>query len=510
MDARVNVRDPLCYACMSPLPAMDAACPRCGERNADTHNLPHQLPCGTVLAGRYLVGRALGQGGFGVTYLGMDLSLGIRVAVKEFFPAGFVVRESGGCTVRPLTGDSGDGGKNSASAMLAKGRAQFLSEARVLAQFDGEPGVVGVKDFFEENGTSYFVMEFLDGQSLKQVLNARGKRPAEEAITLLQPVMRALGRVHEAGLLHRDVSPDNIMLRGDGTPVLIDFGAARTMSARKTHSLSVVVKPGYAAPEQYLRRGEQGPWTDVYALAATLYKLTTGKTPPPSLDLQSGSEKLTPPTDLGADLSPAEESAVLAGMQPDLHKRPQSVAEFRKALRATGMEAALGFDKRTLLYACLAAATTPAPALTAAPSPAPTPTATLTPEPTPTTVPTADSGTPVGTVRGPQATLHTLPDTESPGEPIEDATMVYLWADSTTRFYHVTTLDGQRTGYILKIFVVADATPAPVTFPADAAFYECAPTVQMTYAELVGCTDDTAADPEALLGEGYPPPIPTT
>ena len=313
-----------CYQCMTPLAAPSAPCPRCGCIGPVT-NLPHQIPCGTVLAGKYLIGRALGQGGFGITYIAYDFSLRMRVAVKEFFPAGCVTREiTSRTTVQPLTGNGAE--------TFSKGRTRFLEEARALAQFTGEPGIVNVLDFIEENGTNYFVMEYIEGKSLKQVLRERGKLPASEAIALLQPVMRSLSRVHSTGLLHRDISPDNIMLRGDGTAVLIDFGAARTMSAHKTHSLSVVVKPGYAAPEQYLSRGDQGPWTDVYSLCATLYKLTTGKTPPPSLDIQGGVAQFPPPNTLGADFTAAEERAVLRGMSLDPSKRQQSVEALQAEL----------------------------------------------------------------------------------------------------------------------------------------------------------------------------------
>ena len=254
----------------------------------------------------------------------------MRIAVKEYYPKGYANRAN----TLSATVECAAAGEN--HAVFEKGRERFLRETRSLAKFSGEPGIVDVRDFFEENNTAYIVMEYLEGETLAAYLKRKGNLTAQEAIELLLPVMRSLQKVHTLGVIHRDISPDNIMLAG-GRVKLLDFGAARSVSGMENRSLSVMLKPGYAPEEQYRSKGEQGPWTDVYALCATLYKCITGATPDDAAQ-RVFSDDLKAPSALGAAVTPAQERALLKGMAVYRRDRWQSVDELLAALQNTQAE----------------------------------------------------------------------------------------------------------------------------------------------------------------------------
>ena len=269
----------------------NGVCKLCGGRADEEQPVPHALPRGTVLHGRYLVGAVLGAGGFGITYIALNIPDRRRVAIKEFLPVDAAAREAGGMAVRSLSRDPG---------VFPRARAQFLQEAQTIYRLRGYGGIVGVEKLFEENNTAYYCMEYLEGQDLrKRVLAAGGRLKIDETMRLASTVLDSLEYIHERGVIHRDVSPDNIILQPNGTLVLLDFGAARQMSISGEHSNTISVKHGYAPEEQYRTRGEQGPWTDVYALCATIYKLITGVTPPQALDRAMNGDVLKTPTELG-------------------------------------------------------------------------------------------------------------------------------------------------------------------------------------------------------------------
>ena len=316
----------ICYHCMTPLPEEGAVCPVCGATNDALENQTNQLPIGSILAGKYLVGQVLGQGGFGITYIGWDMNLDVKIAVKEYYPEGFAGRDAiTQCSVLPYTGEKG--------AFFLAGREKFVNEARTLARFAGDPGVVSVRDYFNENSTAYIIMDYLEGPTLKALAAQSGGRlPAAEVLSMLFPVMDTLSRIHEAGLLHRDISPDNIILQPDGRAVLLDFGAARQISAAGEHSNTINVKHGFAPEEQYRTHGEQGPWSDVYALCATIYRLTTGVTPPQATDRAMGDIPLASPRELGADLPPQQEQALMQGLSVRARDRQQSMVELAHEL----------------------------------------------------------------------------------------------------------------------------------------------------------------------------------
>lgn len=314
-----------CFNCFRERSPEDAgACPHCGYNSeTDRGKYPYALPQGSILAGRYITGRVLGQGGFGITYLALNVKEDSRCAVKEFFPETLVSRMTGNPQVTAYTDERQED--------FYYGLKQFLEEAEILARFRDNPHIVGVHSYFEENGTAYFVMDYVEGDSFKAYIrNQGGKVPWEDAVKILTPVMDALAAVHQQGIVHRDVAPDNIYLAAEGTVKLLDFGAARYSLGDKSKSLDAVRKEGYAPKEQYFRRGRQGPFTDVYSLAACFYSSITGVIPPESVE-RMDRDGLIPPSRL-ANLPPDLESVILHGLQVQAENRYQSMAEFRAAL----------------------------------------------------------------------------------------------------------------------------------------------------------------------------------
>ena len=280
-------------------------CAYCGSNNLNSPpGAPYHLCRGTVLAERYLIGDVLGEGGFGITYIGLDVTLGKRVAVKEFYPSGAANRFNERSNDVLVT----QGKEN----FFEKGVSRFLFEAKNVAAFSAEDGVVDVLDYFEENGTAYIVMEYLEGKNLKDYVAENGVFQPEELISLMQPVMRSLKVMHAQGVIHRDISPDNIMYTKNGSMKLMDFGSARYFT-NEEREMSVVLKQGYAPEEQYRRNGKQGPFTDVYALCATIYSCVTGIVPADSLD-RLAQDTLQPPSRLGVRISPQQESALMHGL----------------------------------------------------------------------------------------------------------------------------------------------------------------------------------------------------
>ena len=315
----------LCMNCFSQLHASGAACPACGYHPASQAESLYHLPPRTILGGKYMVGSVLGEGGFGITYIGYDLNLDIKVAIKEYYPSGLVMRSTTmSMTVQPLGGEQGE--------YFVKGRERFVDEAKRLARFRTLPGIVMVNDFFVENGTAYIVMEYVEGTTLKNCLaQLGGKIPAAQLLDMMGPLFGSLSKVHEGGIIHRDISPDNIMIARDGTVKLLDFGAAREFGDGDNKSLSVMLKHGYAPAEQYSSRGVQGPHTDVYALSATIYKAITGITPEDSMD-RVFEDRLAAPGQLGAALPAYQEAALMKGLAVRAENRFRTVGELGEAL----------------------------------------------------------------------------------------------------------------------------------------------------------------------------------
>lgn len=311
-----------CPICNAENPSSAVACGTCGAPlgTDPSSAFSGALPPGTKLqGGMYSVGKVLGQGGFGITYLGGDIRGRRPVAIKELFPYGSTRR---GANVHPFGGLP--------ASEYASTRERFLDEARILARFD-HPAIVDVYGTFEENNTAYMVMELLRGKTLGQLVEERGPLPEHEAIGYVRRVGEALIVVHEAGLLHRDLKPDNLMLTGDGEVVLIDFGTARAFAAGKTGRMTTMLSPGYAPLEQYGQSARFGPFTDVYALAATMYHVLTGQMPAPATDRASGVD-LVPPRTLNPAVGVITSDAILWAMSMRVDQRPQTVREFLDGL----------------------------------------------------------------------------------------------------------------------------------------------------------------------------------
>jgi len=294
-------------------------CPQCGASLA-VPSVSLSLPLGTkLLGGKYSVGKVLGQGGFGITYMGADTILSRPVAIKELFPEGC---QRNGTTVQPTRITPSD---------FSYMKQRFLDEARLLASLN-HPSIVRVYDFFEENNTAYMVMEFLRGKSLAKLVEERGGALGEqEAVGYILKVCEALDVVHKAGYLHRDIKPDNIIVCEDGRVVLIDFGAARAHMAGKTGRMTVILTPGYAPLEQYAEQAKWGAYTDIYALGATLYFLLTGEVPVSAPDRAIGVE-LKSVRELNGSVSERVDEAVMKAMAMRVDERPQSVEEFVRLL----------------------------------------------------------------------------------------------------------------------------------------------------------------------------------
>ncbi|MGN1318426.1 MAG: protein kinase [Lachnospirales bacterium] len=298
-------------------------CPHCGYINGTKPEQEYHLYPGTILDGRYLVGTVLGFGGFGITYKAWDIKLGSIVAIKEFYPTGLVNRVPGETEVQVF-----DGAEN---ANYKEYLERFMDEARNLAQFNGKANIVNVFGFFEENNTAYIVMEFLDGISLKNYVEQNGRMPVDTSLVVINDLLDGTKEVHEKGILHRDIAPDNIILTNEGNVKILDFGSARFSSDNNEKTLSAFIKPGYAAPEQYAALGEQGVWTDIYGLGATMYFMVTGIKPEESTD-RLVNDTVAKPSELGVDIPIEVDKSIMKAMALPIEMRFKSIDEFAAAI----------------------------------------------------------------------------------------------------------------------------------------------------------------------------------
>lgn len=336
----------LCMGCMKVKPDK-GSCPYCHfdlEKYQDENKQKglHYLQPGSILNGRYMIGKVLEEGGFGITYIAWNLNLNIPIAIKEYFPNGFVTRNAAQTDmVTILTG----GGKEK---FYLRQKERFLDEAKTLGKLDDVDAIVSVKDCFAENGTAYIVMEYLDGEDFGSFIKKNGgSLPPEQVFEMLKPIIKALSFVHEKGLIHRDISPDNIRITEDSKIKLMDFGAARETSDDEK-SLSVLIKPGYAPEEQYRPRGNQGAWTDIYALCATMYLAITGEKPIDALERMTGANLLKP-SQLGVLINSRQEEALMKGLEVLAEDRWQSVRELYQAIYYVGNSESVNQKKTILL-----------------------------------------------------------------------------------------------------------------------------------------------------------------
>lgn len=309
----------MCLCCMH-MSKEDEFCPVCGKDKRGAKSYGRALEPGTILNGKILIGNILGMGNFGITYIGFDMLLECRVAVKEFFPDEMVEREEDG-RLRVAVGTTEEEYKDELAA--------YQREARILAQFSKHPGIVSIKELFYENNTAYMVMEYLEGGTLRRYIDNHGGRlSVEHTLSLMEPVITSMEEIHKMGLIHRDISPENIMLDDDGSIKVIDFGATKKLS-NKTAQI-YFGKFGYAPLEQMMGEG-QGAWTDVYGICATMYCMITGDIPTDAYQ-RSLNEPLIPITDYGIPIEKRVADAITKGLSMDCNDRQQDMGQLKKNL----------------------------------------------------------------------------------------------------------------------------------------------------------------------------------
>ena len=312
-----------CLKCFSEIGDL-SVCSVCGFDKKEYLAQPHYMSEGSTLQnGRYKVGCSVGAGGFGITYAAWDDTLNIKVAIKEYLPGEFSTRIPGNTKVTVYGGEK--------ETQFNDGLKKFLEEGKRLAQFRTVQGIVHIYDVFEENGTAYLVMEYLEGETLSEKIKRGEKLDEETVVNLLVEILDALEVVHEKGIIHRDIAPNNIFLCADGSAKLIDFGAARSATGTHSKSLTVLYKKGFTPLEQYQSRGEQGPWTDIYSLAATAYVALTGVVPVGAME-RCAKDTLKSPRKAGAKIRSNVEKAIMNSLNLKWKKRTQSASDFRKEL----------------------------------------------------------------------------------------------------------------------------------------------------------------------------------
>lgn len=308
-----------CPNCMQALQNGEDTCPYCSFDISGYEERANCLKPFTVLENKYMLGRVLGVGGFGITYIGWDLNLQTYIAIKEYFPESLAGRDiSENQTVVP---------NETSREVYDKGLRRYVEEAQNISKFYQLQGIVSVKDFFYANGTAYIVMEYINGVNLKDYLkNYGGKLDEATVLALMKPVFESLYQIHNSGLVHRDISPDNIMVDKDGKIKLIDFGSARGQSAETDKTYTVILKHGYAPSEQYYAKGNQGPWTDIYSLCATMYKMLTGVIPPNSVERME-QDMYQSPSQMGIQVSQRTEYVLSRGLAVKVSDRYQDIGQ---------------------------------------------------------------------------------------------------------------------------------------------------------------------------------------
>ena len=315
---------PICYSCFNQYDDEYDICPYCGQEMITEPEEPIYLHPGTILNERYIIGKCAGQGGFGIVYKAWDKKLGTIVAVKEFFSSKIAIRYPGESEVRISK-------KHKDEFLYRKSR--FLTEARYITKFINQKSIVDVYDHFEQNGTAYIVMEFLKGVNLSQYLEQHGGRidPAS-AITIINQLCSGLAELHKEKVIHCDIAPDNIQIFDGYQIKLYDFGAAKLADSKEV-AIDVVMKPGYSPPEQYSQDNELGPWTDIYALGATFYKMLVGKIPEESTNRKIN-DTVKAPHEIDNSISENLGNTIMKAMAVEKHMRFKSVDEFMQVLNS--------------------------------------------------------------------------------------------------------------------------------------------------------------------------------
>lgn len=323
----------ICFRCFCEKPIREKPCPKCGYKHTPNTLSPNCLLPGTLLKNRYIVGIALGVGGFGITYKCLDTKIGGICAIKEYFPANFALRTNATKFVSVAEQNL---------ERYNKIMKRFVEEAELVKKFHHR-NVITIYDSFFENNTAYYVMEYCDGIDLRRYTNNFSRKlEYDEGMNILYQIMNGLEYIHSKGILHRDIAPDNIYVTKNNSVKILDFGSARSEMDQFNRELSVIVKVGYAPIEQYGGRGKQGPYTDIYALGATFYHLFTSKIPIESTQ-RVAEDNLEPFSSLRPDLPDNLKYCIEKAMEITTAKRIANIAEMKsilglsnESLRTTG------------------------------------------------------------------------------------------------------------------------------------------------------------------------------
>ena len=277
------------------------------------------LKKGTELNGKYEILDVIDEGGSGIVYLGFDKILQQQVSIKEYFPRRYAMRMNGEKEIAVYKGNSRE--------LYRQGLSKFVNEARTLAHFEGLDSIVMVKDFFYQNQTAYMVMERILGENVKQIVERDGPMSPQKVFSIMKPILYSMNEIHKEGLLHRDISPDNIILTKSNKAVLIDFGAARFSEMRDNKTMTVFFKRGYSAEEQYVENSEKGAYTDVYGASATIYFMLTGIRPDESVRRLIRDQVVPLWKFKDIDMERYKKQAIMKGMAVDAKKRYSSMQE---------------------------------------------------------------------------------------------------------------------------------------------------------------------------------------
>lgn len=327
----------LCMGCMEVMEKDYGCCPKCGFSLAYYRRPAHSLPACEIINGKYVLGKVIGIGGFGINYIAWDLFHAKRVCIKEYFPKAVATRNTTGHSYTEqlsvslqMTSQLKNYSRQQIEEAYTVGLKNYVKEAEILSKFYRTPGIVSVRDFFCSNNTAYIVMEYIDGVDMKNYASANGGRLSwEETLGLLQEVLKTLHQVHQFGIIHRDISPDNIMINRDYHAKLIDFGAAKDYV--KHSNVPLQLKQGYAPIEQYSKDGVQGPWTDVYSMSASIYFLISGKKIPKAYE-RVQRDTLMPLIDLGIRIPEEISLSIQKGMAVEAKDRYSSIADLYQSI----------------------------------------------------------------------------------------------------------------------------------------------------------------------------------
>lgn len=319
----------LCMGCMEQIEDHLSTCPYCGFNEMELRQEAYYLDPGTVVGGKYIVGRVLSYGGHTVSYLGMDAEKNRKVIVKEYLPSDFSTRSEG---EKEVTIYSGDG-----QEQFEQGLTNFLNEANRIQRLQGVEGIAKVYDCIAENETGYVISEYVEGKTLKEILEGGKKYSVREAARFIRELLKGLEKVHHMDIVHCDISPETIMVTDTGDIKLTDFGATRYVTTANSKSLSIILKRGYAPEEQYRSKGKRGPWTDVYAVGAVMYRMLTGIVPQESVE-RALSDDLKEPSKLGVPIPKDMENALMNALNVYQKDRTPSAEAFLKELSSTNVK----------------------------------------------------------------------------------------------------------------------------------------------------------------------------